>query len=264
MALVDVVKPLQQHEQAGLAAAGLADQPDPLACIDAEAELVEHLQAAGIAERYLVEDDRRPGPYQRLGLGMVAQFMGNQKRCGRLRQPRDMLGDIDQRHREIARGIQNGKPQGADQHHVAGGGAAALPQHDRPGQQRDGQDDGDRGMGEPQLFEVTQAAAPRRQFPVDRGVEPVVFVAEAAKRPHQRHVVDDIDHFAIDGGGLVGKVVMQAACRRRPDETSQSPSRRRRRSILPPSAGSRFRSARSPQRLRCMAASHSRRTCSRR
>ena len=76
-------------------------------------------------------------------------------------------------------------------------------------EQRDGQNDGDRGVGDPQLFEITQAAAARRQFAVDRGVEPVVLVAEAAKRPHQRHVVDDIDHFAVDGGGLVGKIVMQ-------------------------------------------------------
>jgi hypothetical protein len=37
----------------------------------------------------------------------------------------------------------------------------------------------------------------------------VVLEAEAAKRPHQRHVVDDIDHLAIDRGGLVREFVMQ-------------------------------------------------------
>ena len=37
----------------------------------------------------------------------------------------------------------------------------------------------------------------------------VVFEVKTAKRPHQRHVVDDIDHLAIDGRGLVGEIVMQ-------------------------------------------------------
>ena len=97
----------------------------------------------------------------------------------------------------------------ADQHDVAGGGAAVLPKHDRPGQQRDGQHHRDRGMSEPQLFEIAQAASARRQFPVDGRVEPVVLEAQPAKRPHQRHVVDDIDHLAVDGGGLVGEIVMQ-------------------------------------------------------
>jgi hypothetical protein len=36
-----------------------------------------------------------------------------------------------------------------------------------------------------------------------------VLKAEPAKRAHQRHVVDDIDHLAIDGRGLVGELVMQ-------------------------------------------------------
>ena len=44
-ALLHVVEPLQQHEQGGLAAAGLADQSDPLARLQAKAELVEHLAA---------------------------------------------------------------------------------------------------------------------------------------------------------------------------------------------------------------------------
>ena len=63
--------------------------------------------------------------------------------------------------------------------------------------------------GDPQLFEIAEAASSRRQFPVDGRVKSVVLEAEAAKRPHQRHVVDDIDHLAVDGGGLVGEIVMQ-------------------------------------------------------
>ena len=124
-----------------------------------------------------------PDLHQRLGFGMVAQLVRQQQRGDRFGQPRDMLGDIDQRHRQIARRTQNGKTERADQHDIAGGGAAALPEHDRPGQQRDGQHDGDRGMREPQLFEITQAASPRRQFAVDGRVEPVVLEARARKTP---------------------------------------------------------------------------------
>ena len=78
VALIHVVKSLQQYEQGGFPAAGLSYQPNPLACIEAEAELVQYLQAPGITERHLVEDDRRPRLYQRFGFRMVAQFMWKQ------------------------------------------------------------------------------------------------------------------------------------------------------------------------------------------
>ena len=84
--LLHVVEPLQQREQGGLSAAGLADQPDPLARLEAEAELVEHLHAAGIAERDVVEGDRRAALDQRLGFRMVAQFVRKQQRGDRLGQ----------------------------------------------------------------------------------------------------------------------------------------------------------------------------------
>ena len=91
--------------------------------VDAQAELVEHLEPAGITERDIVEGDRRAALDQRLGLGVIAQLMRLQQRRDRFRQPGDMLGDVDQRHREIARGIQDREAERADQHHVAGGGA---------------------------------------------------------------------------------------------------------------------------------------------
>ena len=43
-AVLNVVESLQQHEQAGFSAAGLADQSDPLSRLQAKAEFVEHLQ----------------------------------------------------------------------------------------------------------------------------------------------------------------------------------------------------------------------------
>ena len=144
---------------------------------------------------------------------MVAQFVRQQQGGNRFGQAGDMLGHIDQRHREVARGVQYRKPQRADQHDVAGGGAPVLPEHDNPGQQRDRQDDGDRRMGEPQFFQIAQAASARRQFPVDGRVKPAVLEAEAAKRAHQRHVADDIDHLAVDGRGLVREFVVQRLAR---------------------------------------------------
>ena len=121
--------------------------------------------------------------HQRLGLRVVAQLVRLQQGRDRLGQPGDMLGDVDQRDREIARRVQDGKAERADQHDVAGGGAAALPQRDRPGQQRDGQHDGDRGMDQPQLLEIAQAAPPRGQLAVDGRVEAVMLVVDARRTP---------------------------------------------------------------------------------
>jgi len=160
--LLDVVEPLQQHEQAGFPASGLTNQPDPLPGLNAEAEFVEHLNSTGILERDVVEGDGGATLYQRLGLRMVAQLMWKQQRSNRFGQAGEMLGNIDQRHGEIARGTQDAKSQRADQHDVAGAGAAALPKHDRPDEQGNRQHHRDRGVRDPQLLEVTQAASPRR------------------------------------------------------------------------------------------------------
>ena len=99
---------------------------------------------------------------------MIAQVMRDQQRRQRLRQPRQVLGDVDQRHGQVARRVQDREPERADQHDVAGGGRAALPQHDRPGEQPDRQHDRDQRVQEPQLLEIEQAAPPRRHFAVDR------------------------------------------------------------------------------------------------
>ena len=37
----------------------------------------------------------------------------------------------------------------------------------------------------------------------------MVLAAEAAEGADQRHIADDVDHLAVDGGGLVGEIVMQ-------------------------------------------------------
>ncbi|MGY3360745.1 hypothetical protein ACVWZK_007408 [Bradyrhizobium sp. GM0.4] len=200
---------MEQREQRRLAAAGLADQADALAGLQAQAEALEDLFAARIAEGDIVERDRGAALHQRLGLGVVAQFMRHQQRGDRLGQPGNVLGDVDQRHREIARRIQNGETESADQHDVAGGRPAILPEHDRPGHQGDREHDSDAGMDKPQLLQIAQAAAARGEFPVHSRVEPLMLVPDAAEGTHQRHVADNVDHLAVDDGGLVGEVVMQ-------------------------------------------------------
>src|SRR5260370_34833625 len=133
--MVAVAAPLKQHEQIGLAGPGLPDQPDRLPRLDTKAEFVEYLKSTGITKRNVVEGDGRAALYQRLRFGVVAQFVRKQQRGNSFGQPGDMLGDIDQRDGEIARGTQNGKSQRTNQHDVTGGGGgAALPKHDRPSQ----------------------------------------------------------------------------------------------------------------------------------
>jgi len=54
--------------------------------------------------------------------------MRNEQGRQRLREARHVLGDVDQGHGEIARGVQNRKAQGADQNDIAGRCRSALPQ----------------------------------------------------------------------------------------------------------------------------------------
>ena len=119
---LDVVEALQQRQQGRLAAARRTDQPDALAGRDAQAEILEHAAAARIGERDVLEDDALAPRHQRHGLGMVAQVVRLQQGGDRLGQPRHVLRDVDQRHREIARGMQHREAQRADQHDVAGAG----------------------------------------------------------------------------------------------------------------------------------------------
>src|SRR5580692_10415389 len=126
-AVLNVVEPLQKNEQTGFSTAGVTDQTDPLSRLDAKAEFVENSETAGIAKRNVVEGNRGSALYQRLRIRVVAQFVRQQQGGYRFSQPGDMLGDIDQCHGKIARRIQDGKSERADQYDVAGRGTAALP-----------------------------------------------------------------------------------------------------------------------------------------
>src|SRR6266540_658580 len=56
---------------------------------------------------------------------------------------------------------------------------------------------------------LTRTAPPRRLLPVHDRIEPAMLATETPECPNQRHVADDIDHFAVDRGGLVGKIMVQ-------------------------------------------------------
>ncbi len=148
---IEVVEALQQGKGRRFAAARPADQPGALAGLDPEVEVFEHLAAAGIAEGGILEHHVSEHPAlaprrQRDRLGMFAQAVRLQERGDRLGKPRHVLRDVDQCDRKIARRMQHGETQSADQHDVARAGLAALPQHDRPGEHRHGQHDGEGGM----------------------------------------------------------------------------------------------------------------------
>ncbi len=140
---------------------------------------------------------------------MIPQFMWQEQRRDRLRQPGHVLGNVDQCDRKISRRVEDGQAERTDQHDIAGGGAALLPEHDHPGEQCDGQHQRDAGMDQPQLFKITQTAAPRDELAIDGRVEALMLVGQPAECPHQRHVADDIDHFAVHDRRLVGEIVMQ-------------------------------------------------------
>ncbi len=78
-------------------------------------------------------------------------------------------------------------------------------------------------MKDAQLFEIEQALAPRLHFAIDRRVEAPMLAQEAAEGAHQRHIGDDVDHLAVDGGGLAGEVVMQRLAGRRQPEHQARP-----------------------------------------
>ena len=119
-AVLHVVEPLQQREQRRLAAAGMADETDALARHEAEIEILEDLLAVGVAEIDMLELDAGAAANERRRLGVIAQLMRHQQRRQRFRQARDMLGDVDQRHGEVARRVQHRYAERAGEHDVAG------------------------------------------------------------------------------------------------------------------------------------------------
>src|ERR1700740_1403387 len=95
IAVLHIVEPLKQHEQAGFSASGLADETDPLPGLNAKAESIEQRSTARVTKPDVVEGNGRATLDQRFGLWMIEEFMRQQQSGDRLRQPRDVLSRID-------------------------------------------------------------------------------------------------------------------------------------------------------------------------
>ena len=74
-------------------------------------------------------------------------------------------------------------------------------------------------MHDAQALEIEQAALARDHLLVDLGIEAAVLARQAAECLHQRHVADDVGHFAVNGCRAVGKLVMQRLDPPRPGGT---------------------------------------------
>ena len=114
------------------------------------------------------------------------------------------------------------KTQRAGQHHVAGRRLAILPQRDRPGEQPGRHQGRDHGVQNAQPLQIIETAPPRVHLAVDDRVKAGVLAPTAPEGIDQRHVADDVDHLAVDRGGLIGEIVVQRATRR--GETKHQPA----------------------------------------
>src|SRR5277367_4722423 len=112
---------------------------------------------------------------------MVAEFVRQQQGPERLGQPCDVLSDVDERDREVARRIEDRQTERTDQDDVAGRCAAGLPKRNGPSQDPDRQRNGHRCMSEPQLFEISKAAPSRGQLSFYGRIKAVMLKAQSAK-----------------------------------------------------------------------------------
>ena len=238
---LDVVEPLQQRQHGRFAGARIAHQADALARLDRQVELAQHRRAARIGEAHLLERHlARPRP-QRPRIRPIRQFVLGQQRADRLLQPGDVLGQIDQRHRQIARAVQDAERQRGDQHQVADRRLALLPQQDAPADHAGDQRRGDHGMDQPQPLQIDQAGAARAHLDADRGADAPLLAEHRAERAHHAHVADHVDQLAIDRRRLGWRSCDAAACRGARGRTPARPARPPRRPARPPSSGSRSR-----------------------
>jgi hypothetical protein len=123
-----------------------------------------------------------------------------------LLQAGDLLGEVDEGDGEVAGAVQDGEAEGADQHHVAGGGLAALPHDDAPGEQAGGDEGGHDGVEQAEFFQVEQAVAAGAHLPSSRSSTRPRSRKVAPKARDDMHIGDDVDQLAVDAGAWVAKV----------------------------------------------------------
>ena len=64
-------------------------------------------------------------------------------------------------------------------------------------------------MKNAELLEIEQAPPARLHLAFDRRVEAAMLAKKAAEGAHQRHIAHDVGHFAVNGRGLAGEIVVQ-------------------------------------------------------
>ena len=93
--------------------------------------------AARIGEAHMLErDPAGAAARSRAHPARSGSSCGDQQGADRFLQPRDVLRQIDQRHRQVARAVQDAERQRGDQHDVADRRLAVLPQQDAPSRPR--------------------------------------------------------------------------------------------------------------------------------
>jgi len=102
-------------------------------------------------------------------------------------------------------------------------------------------------MGQPQFFQIAQATPTRRHFHYPPWHRSVVLDGLGHKTPAPTACCDHIDHLAVDGGGLVGEIVMQGFAGRREAEHRDHHATQRSRSGRPPFSRLTVQLRRSPQ-----------------
>src|SRR5262245_5798895 len=159
----------------------MADQTDFLAGFDMEIEVGKDLLPVGITEADIAQCDASGIPFEGLCVAEIAKIVGDQERSQRLGKASHMLGHIDERHSEIAGGMQYGKTERADKYDLARCHEPLLPQQNRPTQQADGQQHRDRRVQQPKPFEVEKASLPNNHVTTDGAIEAPMFAVDPTK-----------------------------------------------------------------------------------
>ena len=236
-ARLDVVEALQQGEDRRLAAARCADQADALAGVD--------VKARG-ARRSWGRRDRRTSTFSKVtlaprrarasGVRTVAHLVRHEQGGERLREPRHVLRHVDEARRPD-RAWRAGRRDPAcrpGRRRPSSPRRAATRRSPRPA---------DRSSAPRSRGRGASAAAPGRAGFAAARSSPARPLSskrrcsrrDAAERPHDGHVADDVDHLAVDRRSAIGEGAMQRLAGGGPAEHDRRPPPRRPAPGSPPS-----------------------------
>src|ERR1700733_10065079 len=97
----------------------MTDEANALARTETQREVLENRPAVGIMEIDMLEFHAGAAMNEWLRLGVVAQIVWYEQRGDGLRQPGDMLGDVDQSHREVTRRAEHRERQRTGEYDIA-------------------------------------------------------------------------------------------------------------------------------------------------